>query len=130
MANIKKFGTAVVVTSAAKLEDIRKIAKYRPEALILYSEGEEKEPMFGVGISGCRSGSISKCGIEFGGASEDGFAQVTTHYDGPDENVKQALADSIGPQVMMLTQLEETFPAVIADIDANVEKIMESITIG
>lgn len=130
MANVKKFGEAVVITSAAKLEDIKKIAKYRPEALTLYSEGEEKEPLFCVGVTGNRSGCISKFGIEFGGASEDGYAQVTTVYTGPAEGVKAALADSVGPQVVMLNKLEATFPAVLEAIDADVAAINACIEIG
>lgn len=132
MANVKKFGEAVVITSAAKLADIKKIAKYRPDALILKEENEEgkKEPVFCVGISSERSGSISKYGIEFGGASEDGFAQVTTVYTGPADGVKAALADSIGPQVVMLAKLEESFPAVLEAIDADVAAIMANIEIG
>ena len=130
MAQVRKFGEAVVITSAAKLEDIKKLAKYRPEALILYSEGEEKEPVFAVGLSGKKTGSISKYGVEFGGASEDGFAQVTTLYAGPEENVREALADTIGPQVVLLSKLEETFPAVLEQIDADIAEIMASIEIG
>ena len=130
MANVKKFGEAVVITSGMKLEDIKKIAKYKPEALTLYSEGEDKEPLFCVGVAQNSAGTISKFGIEFGGTSEEGYAQVTTVYTGPEENVREALADSIGPQVVMLSKLEETFPDVLAQIDADIAEIMESIEIG
>lgn len=130
MANVKKFGEAVVITSAAKLEDIKKIAKYCPEALTLFSEDEEKEPLFGVGVAGNRSGCVSKSGIEFGGASEDGYAQATTVYTGPADGVKAALADSLGPQIVMLNKLEATFPAVLEAIDADVAAIEACIEIG
>lgn len=130
MANIKKFGEAVVITSGAKLEDIKKIAKYRPEALTLYSEGEEKEPVFCVGLSDDRAGSVSKFGIEFGGASADGHAQVTAVYTGPEEGVAEALADTLGPQIVMLSKLEESFPGILEAIDADVAAIMSCIEIG
>ena len=130
MASIKKFGEAVVITSAAKLEDIKKLAKYRPEALTLYSEGEEKEPMFTVGLCAKKTGSVSKYGIEFGGASDEGFAQVTMIYAGPDEGVAEALADTIGPQINQLNKLEESFPAVLEQIDADIAAIMSCIEIG
>lgn len=130
MANVKKFGEAVVITSAAKLEDLKKISKYRPEALILMGGEDNKEPIFAVGLSAKRCGSINGFSVDFGGCNEDGFAQVTVNYCGPTENVKEHLADSIGRQVAMLSKLEETFPAVLAEIDADVERIMASIEIG
>jgi len=130
MAQVKKFGEAVVITSAAKLEDIRKIAKYRPNALVLMGGEDGKEPVFCVGLSNKRSGSINSLSISFGGCNEEGFAQVTFAYEGPAADVKAALADSIGPQVTMLSKLEESFPAVLEEIDADVSRIMASIEIG
>lgn len=130
MANCKKFGEAVVITSAAKLEDIRKIEKYRPDALVVLGGEDGKEPIFAVGLSSKRSGSINSFSIDFGGCNEDGFAQVTVSYCGPNENVKAHLADSIGPQLTMLGKLEESWPAVLAEIDADVDRIMASIEIG
>lgn len=129
MAKVKKFGEAVVITSAAKLEDLKKIAKYRPDALILMGGEDGKEPIFGIGLSATRAGSINKFSINFGGCNDDGFAQVTVSYCGPTENVKAHLADDIGHQLTMLNELEETFPAVLAEIDADVERVMASIEI-
>lgn len=129
MANVKKFGESVVITSAAKLEDIRKIAKYRPEKLILMGGDDGKEPIFAVGLSGTRMGSINGCSVNFGGKNEEGFAQVTVNYCGPEQDVKAHLADSIGPQLTMLGKLEETWPEVLAEIDADVNRIMGSIEI-
>lgn len=127
MAKVKKFGEAVVITSAAKLEDIRKVAKYRPAALQLI---EDEEPVFCIGLSDSRSGSISKYGIEFGGSSPEGYAQVTTVYAGPDENVEDVLADTVGPQLRMLSKLEESFPAVISEINGEIAAIKACIEVG
>ena len=129
MANVKKFGEAVVITSKAKLEDLKKIAKYRPEALILMGGEDGKEPLFGVGLSANRAGSINKFSIDFGGCNDEGLAQVTVSYCGPNDDVKAHLADDIGRQLTMLNQLEETFPTVLAEIDADVERIMASIEV-
>ena len=132
MANVKKFGEAVVITSGAKLEDLKKIAKYRPDALVLKEENEDgaKEPVFCVGVSQNRSGAISKYGAEFGGCDEHGYAQITLDYTGPETGVKEALADSIGPQIVMLNKLEETFDRVLAQIDSDVEAILANIEVG
>lgn len=129
MAKVKKFGEAVVITSEAKLEDIRKIAKYSPQSLVLMGGEDGKEPVFAVGLSSKRSGSINSVSVDFGGCNEDGFAQVTVSYCGPDGDVKAHLADSIGPQITMLGKLEETWPEVLAQIDADIDRIMASIEI-
>ena len=47
MAKIVIAGEAVVVTSAVKLEDYRKVAKYRPKALVLLG-GEDGIPHTGM----------------------------------------------------------------------------------
>ena len=132
MANIKKFGQAVVITSAAKLEEIKKIAKYNPDSLVLKKENEEgvKEPVFCVGIAKTRAGSVSAYGIEFGGTDENGYAQVTLDYTGPDVGVKEALADSLGRQIVMLNALEATFGDVLEQIDRDVAAIMTNIEVG
>ena len=132
MASVKKFGEAVVITSAAKLEDIRKLAKYRPEALTLRDE-ETQEPLFCIGVTAKRAGSISAFGAEFGGADGNGFAQVTMAYAGPagdDEAVKAAIADSIGKAVALLSKLEATLPAALEEVDAEVANILASIEVG
>ena len=132
MAKIVKFGEAVVITSAAKLEDLKKIAKYNPDALVLKEENEEgmKEPVFSVGISGNRSGSVGKYGIEFGGCDEQGYAQVTLDYTGPVAGVKEALADSLGRQIVQLNKLEAGLDGVLRQIDEDVAAIMANIEVG
>lgn len=132
MANIKKFGEAVVVTSAATLEDLKKIAKYKPEALALKEENDEgvKEEIFRVGVSRDRHGSISTYGIEFGGASDTGLAQVTVDYVGPEAGVAEALADSMGRQIVMLNKLEAKWPDVLDEIDADIDEVMSMIEVG
>ncbi len=130
MASVKKFGEAVVITSALKLEDIKKAVKYRPDALVLYGGEDGKEPVFAIGTSTNRCGSINSVSVDFGGADAEGFAQVTLTYAGPDEGVREALADSIGRQLVQLAKLEETLPAVLAEIDAEIAAVMETIEIG
>ena len=41
------------VTSAYDIETLKKVKKFRPEALVLYKgEGKEKEPVCAIGVSG------------------------------------------------------------------------------
>lgn len=61
MAKIVIAGDAIVVTSAMKLEDIKTIEKYRPNALTLMGGEDGKEPIFAIGTTeGC--GNINQVG--------------------------------------------------------------------
>ncbi len=129
MANIRKFGEAVVLTSTLKLEDIKKAKKYKPNALVVYGGEDGKEPVFAIGTSQNRCGGINSFSIDFGGCDAEGFAQVTLTYAGPDEGVKEALADSVGKQVIQLAKLEASLPAVLEEIDAEIAAIMATIEV-
>ena len=130
MAKIKKFGEAVVITSELKLEGIKKVAKYRPKDLVVYGGEDGKEPLFAIGVTDNRFGSVSSCGAEFGAADENGFAQITMNYNGPADSVKETLADELGGALVMLGKLESSIPGVLTEIDADVAQIMANIDIG
>lgn len=132
MANIKIVGEAVVVTSAIKLEDFRKVAKYRPKALTLLGGEDGKEPIFRVAVANGGAGTIGKYGAEFANATHDEqkLASITMVYTGKDcPDIKETVADEIGPAVMLLNKLEASLPDVLAEIDAEKAQILESITV-
>ena len=133
MAKIVIAGEAVVVTSAVKLEDYRKIAKYRPKALTLFGGEDGKEPIFKVCVANGGAGTIGKYGAEFANATHDEqkLASITLVYTGAaGEDIKENVADEIGPAVMLLNKLEETIPAVLQEIDAEKALILENITVA
>lgn len=125
MANIKVLGNAAVITSTLKYEDIKKVQKYRPDALVLR---ENDEPVFKVGISEHQLGDCSKYGISFGGSNEAGYATVTTTF-GECEDVKAWLADKYGAALAYLNSMEASLPAVIGAVDAERAAILDSITV-
>ena len=50
----------VFVTSAYDIETLKKVKKFRPEALVLYKgEGKEKEPVCAIGVSGSNCSASS-----------------------------------------------------------------------
>lgn len=133
MAKITIAGDAVVVTSAVKLEDYKKVAKYRPDALTLMGGEDGKEPVFRVAILPGGSGSIGKYGAEFASAThdEEKLASITMGFVGVDgRDIKETVADEIGAAVMSLNKLEDTIPGVLAEIDAEKAAIMENITVA
>lgn len=131
MAKITIAGDAIVITSSLKLEDIKTVQKYRPEALLLHDE--DNEPVFCVGITD-GAGNITKYGAEFGRETRDDEkkATMTLIYTSDDEgiDIKEAVVDNIGAAILSLNKIEETVPAVLGEIKAEKERIMENITIA
>lgn len=130
MAKITIAGDAVIVTSALTLEDIRKIEKYRPKALVL-TEGDENEPVFAIGTTE-GAGNINSVGVSFGRETRDGrgFATVTMCIAPEEgEDVVEFVADKIGGAIMNLNKLEATLPQVLTEINLERAEIMRNITV-
>ena len=128
MAKISIAGQAVVVTSAMALEDIKTIKKYRPKALILKGGEDGKEPIFALGIG---EGKINPVGASFNQATRDeaklATLTMTTNFDG--EDIVAFVTDTLGGALMNLNKLEETLPAVLAEIAAEKATIQQNITV-
>lgn len=132
MAKVTIAGQAIVVTSSLKLEDIKKVAKYRKEALVLKGGEDGKEPIFKIGVTTKPEGSINANGAEFGSATHDDeqFAQITQPLNFVGDNVREGVAEAIGASILYLNKLEEKIPAVIEEINKEKESILENITIA
>lgn len=133
MAKILIAGEAVVVTSSMKLEDLKTVAKYRPKSLVLYGGEDGKEPLFGVCVAEKGSGFINGVGAEFANATRDDEKLACITMMGickPGEDIKAAVAEKIGPAVMQLNKLEATLPAVLEEIEAERQAIMDNIQVA
>lgn len=133
MARITIAGQAVVVTSAMKLEDIKTIKKYRPDALTLKGGEDGKEPIFSISVCSSGAGNINKYGAEFAHATHDDAKLATMtivipHND--DVDIKAVVADTIGAYVLNLNKLEETLPSVMNEIAAEKARILANITVA
>ena len=128
MASIKIAGQAVVVTSSVRLEDIKTIKKYRPKALVLKGGDDGKEPIFALGIG---EGKINGAGASFNQATRDdaklATLTMTTDYDG--EDVLGFVSDALDEALINLNKLEETLPAVLAEIEEEKARIAANITV-
>lgn len=131
MAKITIAGDAVVITSAMKLEDIKTIKKYRPDALVLKGGEDGKEPIFCISVTS-GTGSINQYGAEFGAETHDDnkLAVITLICRHGEGDIKEAVADTIGAYVMTLNKLEETLPAALEEIAAEKEQILANITVS
>lgn len=131
MAKIVIAGDAVVITSALKLEDIKTIAKYNPEALTLKGGEDGKEPIFAIGVTN-GPGNINDVGASFGRESYDNekLAVITMVTNGATGDVKEWVADRIGGAIMKLNALEEKLPAVLEELAGQKAAVMEAITVA
>ena len=129
-AAIAIMGGACVIKSAHSIAEIKKVQKYRPEALVLYKgEGKDKEPVFAVGV-GSGAGKINEFGATFGGQeSSDGKATITIMVpDGTKEPADWA-QEYIGTAILKLNKVEEKFGEALNSIDTEVAAIRENITV-
>lgn len=129
-AAIKIVGGVAVIESALKLEDIKKLAKYRPAALSLFEgTGKDKEEVFQIG-AGRGYGSISTYGASFGGhTTTDGKATITIEIPEGTEDPKAYIADKVGVAILNLNKVEAQFEAANADIDQEIAAINANITV-
>lgn len=130
MAKVIIAGNAVVINSSVKLEDLKKVEKYRPSALTLYGGEDGKEPVFRVTV-GTGTGSINKNGACFSGATHDEAKLATiTMVVGNTENIKEFVADEFGGALINLSKIEEKLPGIIADIASERNAVMNSISVA
>lgn len=131
MAKITVVGDAVVLTSALKYDDLEKVAKYRPEALVLKGGEDGKQDVFMVGVSDY-VGDVDELGVIFNrkARGETGLAQLTCIIPKIDGDVKEFVAEHFGGPMMKLNKLEEQLPAVIAEINADHEAVLAGIELA
>ena len=130
-ATVKVVGDAMVLTSGVTFDDIKKVAKYRPEALILKGGKDNKEELFRIGVT-TGKGNVNQYGVSFAKESrgEQGFAQLTIMLPDGAKDVKEYVSDTYGRAILLLNKLEETFPAIISDINAEKARIESTITVA
>lgn len=131
MANIKIAGDAVVVTSSMKFEDLQLIKKYRPKALSLKGGEDGKQTIFSILVGTHGTGDINEVGATFCGAThdEEKLAVITMGLNGVTGDIKEAIADQIGYPVMNLNKLEALLPAVVEEIRAEKQSVLDSIAV-
>ena len=129
MAEIKLVGDALVIESSVTMEEWKLVNKYHPDALVL-TEGEDKTPVFRVGIG--TDGGFSKYGIVFTGEThgEKKYATFTTGFIvRTEKDIKEAVAEYVGSAILKLNKLEASIPGVIEEIEEEKKDIMRNITV-
>lgn len=130
-ATIKVVGNVAVVESAATLETIAKLAKYRPAALSLFEgSGKDKEEVFRVGVAPKGNGSIGTYGVSFGtGTNADGKALVTFQLPDDIDDAVEYVTEKVGTAILKLNKVEEQFAAASTEISEELAAIKENIAV-
>ena len=131
MSKVIIAGDAAVVKSELTLEQLKTIKRYRPQALVLKGGEDGKEPIFAIDVTaGC--GEINAYGTSFGRESHDEakVAMITLVTAGVTGDVKEYIADKLGGALIKLNQLEETLPAVLAEIEAEKATVLSNISVA
>ena len=129
-AVVKVLGDAMVVESTATLEQLKTLAKYRPDALKLYDgEGSEKEVKFAVAVAKQGPGAITKYGATFGGANDEGKAIITAIIPEGVTDKRTWVEESVGTAILNLNAIEEVFEGAAEEIQDELNAIRSNIII-
>ena len=130
-AKIKIVGNVAVVESDAKLNTIKKLAKYRPDGLVLYEgTGKDKEEVYAVGAAPQGNGSINRYGASFGTATTvDGKALITIAIPEGTADPKKWAVENIGTAILNLNKVEAQFAAKVEEVDTELADIESNISV-
>lgn len=134
MAKIKVVGDAIVITSALKLEAIKRMEKYNPGSLEVKGGENGKEVVFKVGTT-TGQGGVSKYGISFASATHDEEALACITMAVPAglktmEAIKEYIADDFAAALGYLATIEASAPAELEAIAASRQAVMDSVEVG
>lgn len=123
---IKIAGNAVVITSTLKLEVIKKMEKYNPDALCLVEvKDNEENEIFRIATG--KTSTISKFGITFMEANAEGFATATVMLPEGTTDKKAYIKDNFATALFMLKDLEDAVTTACAQLEAAYAKLDEDI---
>ena len=123
----------VFVTSAYDIETLKKVKKFRPEALVLYKgEGKEKEPVCAIGVSG--SASANEMGVTFAKNSVTTPKVATMSIELPNgkttgEEINEFVREKLGLAIVNCTKIEEQIAEAMSSIAADEAAMNAAITI-
>ena len=122
-------GGAMIISSAATPEDLKTLAKYRPEALVL-KDAEKKKELFSIAVATNGYGCIGKYGAEFSTITDkDGHATITVMIPDDVGDKKEWAQEYLGVTILRLNQLEEQFASQLTDVTNEKQAVADKITV-
>ena len=130
MAKIIVTGSCVVLKTI-KLETLKKLEKYAPEALCKRDDKEKKELIFKVGVASEGTGSIAGKGVFFAPITHDseGLATVTLAIPSSVHDAKEWAVETLAHAYKELTSMETAMSAASTKVDADKKAMLEKITV-
>jgi len=120
------------ITSEYSIDDLKKVAEYRPDALkLIEGEGDEKKTVAAIYV-GVKS-SVGKNGIVFapvGGTTGKAVVTMDLPVDCTTEpDIRKYINEKVGMTVVNGTKIEAQVAEALSGIDADFDKMNEAITI-
>lgn len=126
-AEVKIAGSAAIVISSLTPDDIKRIKKFHPEAMVMVDENGD--PVFAIDIDEETPGSINSNGACFSKTTDaNGKATITVLLDPEIENPKETVYEQIGGALHNLKEMEEHIAEVLPDLEAEENEIKAMIT--
>lgn len=128
MKAIVKFNN-LFITSEYDIETLKKVKKFRPEAMTLYKgEGKEKEPVCAIMIS--KTASANQNGVCFAKDSVTAPKVATMAMELPTDlstadKINEWVRDQLGLAIVNCTKIEEQIATALTEI-ANDEALMNA----
>lgn len=129
MSKTKICGNAVVITSALKAEEIRKVKKFTKSGLKL--RDEKGNEIFAIDFSAGYGGSISEHGVVYSEVNAEGYAQLSLLLDEhtPAENRAETILDNYAIALGNLNTLENYIRETATELESTIAGISESIEV-
>ena len=130
MAKFIIAGSAIVLKSAVKFEDLKTVEKYDKQALSIV-DADSKETLFAVGTT-TGKGNINQYGVSFDAESRDDEKLACLTLEAPAgniDNLKEWIADKVGPAFDYLEKIEKTIPETLNAIKESRKKITDAIEV-
>lgn len=121
------------ITSAYDVATLKKVKKFRPDALTLYKgEGKEKEPVCAIMVSG--SASANENGICFAKDSVTAPNVAAMSIELPadlktTDAINEWVRDRLGLAIVNCTKIEEQIATAMTEINADEAAMTAAITI-
>lgn len=130
MANIKVLGNVFAITSGFKYDELKRVQRFRPEALEL--KDADGDTLFQISVA-CSGGFGNGC-VVFDCKTPDEQALACVTADLPripeGKDVREYLADEVGGILANVNKIEQTLPGVLEEINAEHEAALASIDIA
>ena len=120
-------GSACIVTTTLKPEEIQTLKDLAPEALTLVDE-DTGEEVFGLDYTPGAPGSLTAYGANLGSQTDsEGFCTITILLNPEEEDPKDLVYRSLGRPLMLLEELENSIHEFLPQLKEQEEKIKAKI---